>query len=430
MPGRNYIRLFRDYPERQALLQDVREAAFRGIEMFAGRDIRRKVEDAGLARLHRYYPAEYVNLLQTYVAEQTTRRVIAWTARLGRESVGIPDDFHVQDLLIVRLHYPHDEPAARIADVKAPSLARQLRWGFGARLESAKALLASRTMFRSPRQLLIYLRQRKERERELLPYRCHGPHLDSWLGQPIGSLSVWLAVAGVEQDNSMCLYPETVNEPLPQSSSLFLGSGRQLPKPTRPDIADGDVYVFSTEILHSSQVNVSGKTRFALTTRISTGTPVFDDSNLWFIERWHKASDLLAGRYTCTTIKASEHAVQRPAVRPRPVAPAVHVDVPFREGCPQPVAPSASVSEGKRLAVQFTDGRRFLVVRSAGRVTAFSATCPHAGYSLEDGWHDGTRMACPGHGLEFDIRTGASKAECFRLAMVDATEKDGTIYLG
>ena len=429
-PGRDYIRLFRDYPDKDQLLAEIRGAAFDGIELFAGREVRKKVEQAGLPLLHRYYPAEYVNLLQTYVNERTTRRVITWSAKLGRECVGILNDFHVQDLLIVRLHYPHDEPAASVAEVKEPSLAQRMRWGFGARIESVKAALTSGTALRHPAEMIKYLKQRKGRERELLPYQCHGPHLDSWLGQPIGSLSVWLAVSGVEQDNSMCLYPETVDESLPQSASLFLGSGRQLPKPTRPEIQDGDVYVFSTEILHSSQVNISGKTRFALTTRISAGTPVFDGSNLWFIERWHLANELLAGKYKCRTIRASEHILHRPAGKPQPTTPTLHVEGTLERGRPRPVAKSGALPEGKRVVVEFSDGRRILILRLDGTLTAFAARCPHAGYRMEDGWYDNRWMACPGHGLEFDTRTGESKVDCFRLAKYDVTESNGMIFLG
>jgi 3-phenylpropionate/trans-cinnamate dioxygenase ferredoxin subunit len=305
-----------------------------------------------------------------------------------------------------------------------------MRWGFGARIESVKAALASGTAFRHPAAMLKYLKQRKGRERELLPYRCHGPHLDSWLGQPVGSLSVWLAVSGVEQDNSMCLYPETVNEILPQSSSLFLGSGHQLPKPTRPDIQDGDVYVFSTEILHSSQVNISGKTRFALTTRISCGPPVFDEDNLWFIERWHLANELLAGKYRCRTITASEHTVHRPASRPQPTTPTFRAEGRFEEGRQRAVATSDALTDGKRIVVEFADGQRILILRVDGTLRAFAGRCPHAGYRMEDGWYDRQWMACPGHGLEFDTRTGKSKSDCFRLATYDVTEKDGTIFLG
>lgn len=430
-PGRDYIRLFRDYPDRDQLLAQVRGAALDGIELFVGRDVRKKVEEAGLAKLHRFYPAEYINLLQTYVTERTTRSVIEWSAKVGRYSVGMQDEFYVQDLLVVRLHYPHDDPAAGVADVREPSLALRMRWGFGAQVESLKAGLASRTAFRHPGQMLKYLKQRKGRSQELLPYRCHGPHLDSWLGQPMGSLSVWLGVSGIEKDNSMCLYPETVDLRFGQSASLFLGPSNQLPKPTRPEIGDGDLYVFSTEILHSSQVNISGKTRFALTTRISPATPVFDGTNLWFIERWHLASELLAGKYRCRTIKAAEHSTERPVGKsPAPQTPCFPVAGTLEKGQPQPVAQSDALREGKRIVIEFADGKRIMILRLAGELRAFSASCPHAGYRMDDGWHDERWMACPGHGLEFDTLTGKSKSDCFRLAKFDVSEKDGTILLG
>ncbi|HMB71638.1 MAG TPA: Rieske 2Fe-2S domain-containing protein [bacterium] len=430
-PARDYIRLFKDYPDREKLLAQVRGAAFDGIELFAGREIRKKVEEAGLAKLHRFYPAEYVNLLQTYVTEKTTRAVIEWSAKVGRHAVGMEDEFYVQDLLVVRLHYPHDEPAADVSEVREPSLALRMRWGFGAQLESLKAGLASRTAFRHPGRMLKYMTQRKSRSTELLPYRCHGPHLDSWLGQPMGSLSVWLGVNGIEQDNTMCLYPETVDLHFGQSASLFLGPGNQLPKPTRPEIEDGDLYVFSTEILHSSQVNISGKTRFALTTRISPATPVFDGTNLWFIERWHVASELLAGRYKCRTIKAAEHSEARPpGDSPAPQTPRVTVASTLTKGQPQAVAKSEDVAEGQRIVVEFGDGKRVMILRLEGTLRAFSASCPHAGYRMDDGHYDGRWMACPGHGLEFDTTTGKSKADCFRLPKFDVSEQDGTILLG
>jgi nitrite reductase/ring-hydroxylating ferredoxin subunit len=70
-----------------------------------------------------------------------------------------------------------------------------------------------------------------------------------------------------------------------------------------------------------------------------------------------------------------------------------------------------------------------MVLRLAGKLSAFSARCPHAGYRLEDGWYDNRSMACPGHGLEFDTVTGASKGDCFRLKKFEVTEADGAILL-
>jgi len=139
---------------------------------------------------------------------------------------------------------------------------------------------------------------------------------------------------------------------------------------------------------------------------------------------------LLAGTYKCRTIRASDHILQRPAAKPQPTTPTIHVEGTFEKGRPQPVAKSSAVPEGKRMAVQFSDGRRILILRVDGTVNAFAARCPHAGYRMEDGWYDNRWMACPGHGLEFDTRTGESKADCFRLAKYDVSESNGMIFLG
>src|SRR4029077_5735834 len=104
----------------------------------------------------------------------------------------------------------------------------------------------SKSALRLPFQMFEYARQRRKRAALPLPYRCHAPHLDSWLGQPTSSLSVWLAIAGVDEKNSMCLYPELTGQRLPLGGSQFLGSGVCLPKPTRPKITDGDLFVFNT----------------------------------------------------------------------------------------------------------------------------------------------------------------------------------------
>lgn len=47
-----------------------------------------------------------------------------------------------------------------------------------------------------------------------------------------------------------------------------------------------------------------------------------------------------------------------------------------------------------------------LLVRADGAITALSDGCPHAGVALSDGDLDGTVLTCPGHGSQFDVRTG------------------------
>jgi nitrite reductase (NADH) small subunit len=246
----------------------------------------------------------------------------------------------------------------------------------------------------------------------------------------MSSLSVWLAIAGVDRDNSMCLYPETVGVKLPLNGAQFLGSGYPLPRPTRPKIEDGDLFVFSTDILHSSQLNVSDKTRVALTTRIDSGTPVFSKESLWFVQRWYSADGILAGRWLRKVVRAAENSIPRLA-EIQDAAEDRSITIPgfFRVDRQYTVGPSDLIPENGTLTVHF-DNKRILILRSNGQLRGCSARCPHGDYHLGDGYHDERVLICPGHGLEFDSRTGRSVLDRYRLAMFKVSEQSGTIFLG
>ena len=55
--------------------------------------------------------------------------------------------------------------------------------------------------------------------------------------------------------------------------------------------------------------------------------------------------------------------------------------------------------------------------------------CPHEGYRLDEGYHDGGTVVCPGHGLEFDTRTGQCALPRYRLATFKVHETAGTIFV-
>jgi nitrite reductase/ring-hydroxylating ferredoxin subunit len=424
-----YYRLFRTHAEQSRVLNATEKAFLDGIELFAGRECRQRCEKEGLARLHLYYPAEYVGLLEAYVNEQVKRIAIEWTAAVGRHDVGFQHEFLVQDLLIVRVHYPHGHLGkSTIAAPRKPSLRHRVRYGLSSSIERMKEAYSSKSGFRIPVHVFEYMRQRRKRAALPLPYRCHASHMDSWLGQPITSLSVWLAIAGLDEHNGLCIYPDTIGVPLPVDGSRFLGSGFPLPKPIRPDIRDGDLFVFSTDMLHSSQINVSDKTRIALTTRIDPGTPIFSEESLWFVERWYSGESILSGRWRRMEVSAerrvprSKHTAQQTG-RSIDIPSVFQVDQEYR------VAPSGTITENESFAVQFQN-KRIIILRTNGVLKAFSANCPHGKYRLDDGFHDSCAMICPGHGLEFDVQTGQSPLKRYRLAAFQVFERDGVVYLG
>ena len=50
-----------------------------------------------------------------------------------------------------------------------------------------------------------------------------------------------------------------------------------------------------------------------------------------------------------------------------------------------------------------------IVTRIAGELVAVPGVCPHEDVGLADGERVGETIICPGHGYQFDLRTGRCK---------------------
>lgn len=71
-----------------------------------------------------------------------------------------------------------------------------------------------------------------------------------------------------------------------------------------------------------------------------------------------------------------------------------------------------------------------MVSRVDGVPVVTSSICPHEVVSLVDGFVDGSRVTCPGHGYEFDLRTGACTHDrSLTLRRFRAEERDGAVWI-
>ena len=52
------------------------------------------------------------------------------------------------------------------------------------------------------------------------------------------------------------------------------------------------------------------------------------------------------------------------------------------------------------------DGKNIALFDVQGEIFALSDTCTHRGGPLSEGELEGTKVTCPWHGAEFDVRTG------------------------
>ena len=73
-----------------------------------------------------------------------------------------------------------------------------------------------------------------------------------------------------------------------------------------------------------------------------------------------------------------------------------------------PAFDASALPPGKGETVEL-GGRRIAVFNIGGKFYALDDTCPHRGGPLGPGWIEGEKcmVACPLHGWEFDLKTGA-----------------------
>jgi hypothetical protein len=127
--------VFREYVDKAGVQAEVTDAFFSGIERLAGVDCRRRCETGGLSTLHLAFPAESVHLLEAFVSQRIKRRMLEWSAAMGKQDLGYQGDFLVEDLLVVRgalsalAHRRHERTGAAAASpISGFATERRRRW--------------------------------------------------------------------------------------------------------------------------------------------------------------------------------------------------------------------------------------------------------------------------------------------------------------
>jgi 3-phenylpropionate/trans-cinnamate dioxygenase ferredoxin subunit len=70
-----------------------------------------------------------------------------------------------------------------------------------------------------------------------------------------------------------------------------------------------------------------------------------------------------------------------------------------------PVAKTSHIPEGRAVRV-VVDGIEVLLCNHDGTIYALEDVCTHDGAPLDQGHLEGSRIICPRHGANFDVRTG------------------------
>jgi len=321
---------------------------------------------------------------------------------VGRDALGWGHDFYVDDYLILRINFPY--AVARLAAATGENP------GIGRVSPGVRAAAAARRV-KDP----LYDPKAYHRDHPP-PSWAHGPHLDSWAGHSRDGFNIWWAICDVPSEAGMVLYPQLADTPLAcDRRSLYIAAGHRLPPPTFAPLAAGEMLVFDPEILHGTHLNVTDKTRVAVSLRLNAGQPTFDPASFYAREFWRTAGDIEAGRFDVVRHLKREDHLASDALPPVPPPPPRGSSAPIAVGEGRVrVALAEPLATGDRLSLALGD-RRVLLIRTEEGLRASDGLCPHYGLELEDGGVRGDRLHCPGCAVAFDMTTGRST--CADLAL-------------
>lgn len=95
-----------------------------------------------------------------------------------------------------------------------------------------------------------------------------------------------------------------------------------------------------------------------------------------------------------------------------------------------PAGAAQALPAGARKLVFAPDGASVLVLNVDGNFYALEDSCPHAGASIASGTCEGHVIACPAHGLRFDIRSGQCTASpAMRIRRYVVHQRDAQLWL-
>lgn len=411
---------------------EVREAFFAGVRELAGPAAEAAVRRDGLAKLHLHFPTERVLYLESFVETRLRKTLYKWSVNVGRDDLGIKHPFYVDHLIVIRIHFPF-EIARRAKSAARPKrpLSDTLAHGVSA-LRNPRILVnqLSRAI-RRPRRNSAYKPESFHGDLAK-PARSHGAHIDTWYGHSFDGINLWWSIEGVNALNSVILYPDSIGRPLNYDPrSMYLTDGIAVPEPTTIDLKPGALLLFNPEMLHSTHVNVSDDTRVALTTRINPGRPRFNDEAPFNFEHWHLSTDVERGRYAALKVFPAAKNRGEPTIAGRSAYQPANslmkrIDAKLADG-EAVVCQSGELKPGVKLSVDFEDAKLVLARTKDGELKAWSRLCPHVGVDMADGWHDETKLHCPGHGLTFDWSTGKSACSSMKLRSFDVSEAGGGV---
>lgn len=401
-------------------IERVYQLLLQGVAEVESPQARAVLERDGLTRLHQMMGAEKVGALRDYVMDRARPELFATTCRLGREYLGIEGEFFLDDYAILRINYPFE--VARNAPMAAENP------GIGRLSAEAKAHYQA-----NKRPDPSY--DPKGYQKNLPPAAwAHGPHLDTWAGHSRFGINLWWAVDETLAENSMVFYPKFWDRhPRPNPRTLYLDAGYPLEAPLPMPLKRGELLVFNPELLHGTHLNVTDRTRIALTLRINPARPRFSAGCFYAREYWQSSQAIEAGEFDrILRFERGENLIppeeEITAIDPPTPYPTLRLERPLgSDGVT--IEAGRLPAPGGKLLILLQDRELMLIRTPNGTWRATDALCPHLDVNLMDGAHDDEAIHCPGCGVRYGLADGGCSSSALRLPCYGVEARAGGLLI-
>ena len=423
--GSNQYLIIDDFFNKQSNYNYVKNTLFEGIKAIQGSVCHSLVKKYGLANMHKYFPADKLMLLEKHFARNAKYEIIQWAYRLWKNNLNFKDEFFVNDIVVLRIHFPFP-----VAIKSSLSFKEYITHMYPKSVKSELLTTNQKKVSKAsyPKNQFEY------HSKYPRAAYAHGPHIDSWLGAAYG-VNCWWSIAGTTEDNCLVVYPETFDYELEHIDNVpYLAPGIALSKPHKVAPTDGSVLIFNGELLHGTQLNISNKTRVVVSIRVSPHKLMYRPDSV--ISKcntsWYFSKDIYRGKSGNFKFKAWRDYSVVSYGQKLPVTTKSPKSLTFKtklsENRPLTLCPSGFIDMNERATFNFED-ECIIVIRDKNDIYAFSSLCPHLGVNLVDGFYENSHIYCPGHGVEFNLKSGSSKCDLLRLKTYEIIEHNNLIML-
>lgn len=420
---------FKNFIGSNECQQFIEEKTLEGISIISNKRTSQNVRNSGLEKMHHFFSVDYLPFLQQFLKNETSEYFRKICTNFSFQHLGLKKDFYIDNSVALRFHYPYE--ICKRSKLKQNAYHKLNLKNFRQASQELKKTLSGfseNSLNEKDRLTSIYHRN--------LPVlaRIHGPHKDTWFGHTFDAINLWYCVAGVNKLSSMVMYPETFGIDFPHlKHPNYIAPGTILPKPYKVELPNKTMLAFNADILHGTHINIIDSTRIVFTGRINPNKPKFyDETSQAEYPNWHLSSDIQKGINNNILKFPRKKNFGKQKVLPLKIHIQDKIQVTVGKKLNQsfdiPLFEASLLDSGKKIIAKFQN-KTLLFFKIKKGFKAISSKCPHLGISMEDGFHEGENIYCPGHALKFDLSTGKSDCKSLKVKVYECYTKNKHIFI-